>query len=227
MMTTFVAGIDEAGRGPVVGDLFMALVVIDSGQEMFLKALGVKDSKKLSKSRREELFKSIVSVAEVVIVARIPPDAIDRENLNVLEAKTLCQLVIKANSITKLDKIYIDAFTHPDKIKEYISRCLDINKIDNIVVEHGADSLYTVVGAASIVAKVLRDRHIEILKKVYGDFGSGYPSDTRTIDWLKTFYRKHKILPPIVRRSWKTIENVLGTVDNLDRYVKDRKAKSI
>lgn len=217
----YIAGVDEAGRGPLIGDLFMAIVVIDSEQDSFLRSLGVKDSKRLTRSRREELFRYIVGTARVVAVTRITPSAIDRENINTLEIKSLCRLLTKVLTITSIERVYIDAFASPDKIKEHVRPCLKSLSIDNVIAEHGADSLYTVVGAASIVAKVLRDIHVDELKMVYGDFGSGYPSDRRTVDWLKNYYQRHRSIPPIVRRSWKTVENIIRRTHNLDLYIKE------
>lgn len=216
-MRSFVAGIDEAGRGPLIGDMFMAMVIIDGAKEVSLKNMGVKDSKKLTRDRRENLFKIILGIAEAIIVTRIPPEAIDRENLNMLEAKALCKLITKSSRIAEISKIYIDAFAHPDKVKEYIKRCVSTIDLNKIVIEYNADGLYTVVGAASIMAKVLRDKHIEMLKKVYGDFGSGYPSDKRTISWLKTYYQSYSEIPPIVRKSWRTVKNILHRDLNLNR----------
>lgn len=219
---TCIAGVDEAGRGPLIGDLFMAIVVIEADQELFLKSLGVRDSKKLTKSRREELFNYIVSLARVIAVARIPPNVIDKHNINTLEISSLCKLLAKVLSITDVWRIYIDAFASPDKIKEHVKLCVKNLSADKIIAEHGADALHTVVGAASIVAKVLRDRHIEMLKISYGDFGSGYPSDKRTVDWLKNYYQKHRSIPPIVRRSWKTVESIIHRNHTLDHYTKER-----
>jgi ribonuclease HII len=215
----YIAGVDEAGRGPLIGDLFMVMIVLDEEQEKFLKNLGVKDSKKLSKSKREELFKFIISSAETLIVSRLTPGDIDRENLNYLELKTLCKILTKGFNIARIDKVYIDAFADPIKISNFLRQCSKRIDLGKIVAIYKADNMYTVVGAASIVAKVLRDRHIEILKKMYGDFGSGYPSDRSTIEWLKSYYQKYRALPPIIRKSWKTVENVLGHGNALNKYI--------
>jgi len=218
----YIAGVDEAGRGPLIGDLFMALVAIDDGAESLLRSLGVRDSKKLTRKRREELFGYIAGVAEAVLVARVLPSDIDKENINTLEIKTLCRLIAEAYSTIEIDRIYIDAFVDPNKITNYLRKCLEKSHIDNIVAVYDADSTYVVVSAASIIAKVLRDRHIDTLKQIYGDFGSGYPSDERTIDWLKKYYQNYRAIPPIVRKSWKTIENTLGRSHTLDRYTVKR-----
>uniref|UniRef100_A0A7C2Z1J6 Ribonuclease HII n=1 Tax=Ignisphaera aggregans TaxID=334771 RepID=A0A7C2Z1J6_9CREN len=223
----FIAGVDEAGRGPLIGDLFMALVVIDERAEPTLRALGIRDSKKLSKNRREKLFGYIVRIAETVVVSRIPPELIDKENLNILEIRALCRAISKAASIVKIDKVYIDAFAEPTKLRDSVRKCVEDLDHEGVVVIHGADALYTVVGAASIIAKVLRDRYIDSLKTLYGDFGSGYPSDKRTIDWLKSYYATHRSIPPIVRRSWKTVDKVLSGKYTLDKYISRKDQKTV
>ncbi|MEO2151636.1 MAG: ribonuclease HII, partial [Thermococcus sp.] len=77
-----------------------------------------------------------------------------------------------------------------------------------IIAKHRADALFPVVSAASIVAKVTRDREIEKLKAEYGEIGSGYPSDPRTRAFLENYYREHGAFPPIVRRGWKTLKKI-------------------
>ena len=83
-----------------------------------------------------------------------------------------------------------------------------------IVAEHKADSKYIPVAAASILAKVTRDRAIEKLKEAYGEIGSGYPSDPITRRFLEEYYKKHGVFPPIVRKSWKTLEKIEEKLKN-------------
>lgn len=223
-----VAGIDEAGRGPLIGDLFIAMVVIDEKRLPLLEKAGVRDSKKLSRSRREELFTLILSTSAGVFVARVTPDQIDTSNITELEIEAITRLLSRATKIFTLTEVYIDAFTQPHRITHSIDNAgIPASKIR---AECGADAKYVAVAAASIVAKVLRDRYVDQLKVVYGDFGSGYPSDWKTIEWLKRYYTSHGSLPPIVRRSWRTVERVLGlrpaaggaASKTLDKYFKGR-----
>ncbi|MEM1608781.1 MAG: ribonuclease HII, partial [Ignisphaera sp.] len=161
MRTKILAGIDEAGRGPVIGDMFIALVAVESRYLPVLQVAGVKDSKKLSKAKREQLLPIIFSLSSLVIVSRIQPNQIDEYNINVLEMNTILDLVRRARRLVNLEEVYIDAFTDPGKIVE------KVRLVDNdlkIFAEFKADSKYVVVGAASIVAKVLRDKHIYGLK---------------------------------------------------------------
>jgi len=211
-MNVHICGIDEAGRGPLIGDMFIAMIVINTNALKYLENIGVRDSKKLSKEKRIKLFPIIIENSELVLISRLTPSQLDEENINKLELNTVCRLIKESISIVNtINEIYIDAFANPNKLLHYVnSNCIINNRNINIHIEHRADTKYVVVGAASIVAKVLRDTHIDNLKKVYGDFGSGYPSDKKTIEWLRNYYAKHNALPPIVRKSWSTITRVLG-----------------
>ena len=204
-----VAGCDEAGRGPVVGDMFVAMVVLHDDSLPKLHAAGVRDSKKLSPRRREELLPEILDAAEAVAVARVPPSSIDMGNLNRLFTDAVCRLARKVISRGYSPSVlYIDAAGSEDVVSHRVSTCLPQEV--RVVAEHGADARYIPVAAASIVAKVLRDWHIETLKRLYGDMGSGYPSDPRTRAWLESYLREHGKLPPVVRKSWATVRRLLG-----------------
>jgi len=103
------------------------------------------------------------------------------------------------------DVVYVDS---PDVIPERLSNTLRNMTGKDVKAFHKADELYPVVSAASIVAKVERDREIEKIKEVVGDFGSGYASAERTIRFLKDYFRKYGKFPPFVRKSWKTISRI-------------------
>ena len=207
-----ILGVDEAGRGPVVGDMFVACVCIDSSDVGKLVALGVRDSKALDRRRREELFPRILEVAKVVVVARATPREIDSTNLNKLFLDKVVEVVKRALSMYRVGRaeVFIDSAGDPSRVSRAVEASLKgLAKEIRVVAEHGADSRYPVVGAASIVAKVLRDWHIDSLKAIYGDFGSGYPSDPRTREWLERVAREGSI-PPIVRKSWATVRKLLS-----------------
>jgi ribonuclease HII len=76
--------------------------------------------------------------------------------------------------------------------------------------EAKADSIYPVVSAASILAKVRRDRIVAELRDEYGDFGSGYPSDGRTVRFLESWFEEHDTCPPFIRGSWSTVKRIRG-----------------
>ena len=187
------AGIDEAGRGPVIGPMVIAIV---SADEEKLKELGVKDSKKLNPMEREILFEEIVKISKLVDWVVISPEEIDKMNLNELEAKKVAELL---NKHKEIDEIIVDS---PDpnpkkyelRIRKYLKRKV------KIIAENKADERYLLVSAASIVAKVIRDKEIQKIKEKVGiDFGSGYPSDPKTKEALENFYMD---LDPYIRKKW-------------------------
>jgi ribonuclease HII len=107
----------------------------------------------------------------------------------------------------KPDKVYVDASdVLEERFKQHILECLPF-KVD-IVSEHKADRNYVAVSAASIIAKVERDKEIALLGQVYGDFGSGYPSDPRTMDFLESLMKKDDKYPEFIRKSWKPAKKV-------------------
>jgi len=205
-----IAGIDEAGRGPCVGPLVMAIACIEKKDEQSLFDLGVRDSKLLLKKKREDFFPKIKRIVNEYNISKISALKIDalrnRKSLNEIEAMMAGELL---NSLKKKpDLVYVDS---PDiieanfakRIKKYIS-------FDTIIkAEHKADINYPVVSAASILAKVLRDKEIEKLEKTYGKIGSGYSHDETTITFLKNYLHDNNSLPNIVRKSWVTTQNIL------------------
>jgi len=202
-----ICGIDEAGRGPVIGPLVMCGVVVDEEGEESLKSIGVKDSKLLTRKQREVLFdkiKKIIKKHEMII---IPPAEIDMavdgqgaKNLNFLESNKTAEIIKKLSP----DRAYIDC-PSPNlrAYKEHLQGLLKTKT--ELVVAHKADVKYAVVSAASIIAKVTRDREIEKLEKKYGKIGSGYPADPVTQEFLKKNFNSH---PEIFRHSWSTMREL-------------------
>ncbi len=203
-----IAGIDEAGRGPCFGPMTMSIVIMKKENENELAKIGVKDSKEILTKKREILFdelkKYIIEEKTIVITNIEINDLMVKNNLNEIEAIKVAELI--NNIKNKFDVVYVDS---PDGVKgkfeSRIRKYLNKNKKDiKIVAENKADSKYLVVGAASILAKVTRDREIEKLQKKYGDFGSGYPADPKTKTFLEEYFKKNKILPPFSRIFWST-----------------------
>lgn len=201
-----VAGIDEAGRGCVIGPLVIAGVLIRKERMHLLAQLGVKDSKLLSPIKREALATEIVSLAEKYLFVKLLPKEIDRaveskrklHKLNRLEAQTMMQII----NALKPDIAYVDAAdVVEDRFKHHIQEGLTVKT--KIVSKHKADKIYPVVSAASIMAKVERDKEIAALKEEYGDFGSGYPKDQKTMHFLKQWLQTHDEYADCVRKSWK------------------------
>ena len=217
-MQMLIAGIDEAGRGPCFGPMTMSIVVLEKKQEIELKALGVKDSKDVLPNKRETLFDTVKELAvehhTLVIHAIEINDLMAKDNLNEIEAMKVAQVINKLK--TKVEVIYIDSpDTTKGKYEGRIRKYLDEDKQKiKIVSENKADSKYVVVGAASILAKVTRDREIEKLRKEFGDLGSGYPSDPKTKAFLAEYVKKHNALPPFSRIFWSTCTKALEVNDS-------------
>jgi len=195
-----VLGIDEAGRGPVFGPLVMVGFLIDEKKVKTLKEIGVKDSKLLTPHKREELIDQLEDMGEIFIRV-IEPHQIDGFNLNRLEKIATRDIILEARP----DHAIIDAFEK--RLEEKLALSAN-GYTGKVTAEHKADLNYEVVGAASIVAKVMRDREIEKLKENYGDFGSGYPSDPKTAKFVKEMIHNKETLPSFVRKSWDTIRRI-------------------
>jgi len=204
-----ICGIDEAGRGPVIGPLVLAGVCIEEEKIAELEKLGVKDSKLILPSKRKELFDKIISLAKSYKIIKVEAQEIDSRsnvglNINLLEALKCAEIV----DALRPEIAYVDSPTSPraSKFSELICAKLK-NKHVKVISEHKADTKHLVVGAASILAKVTRDDEIEKIKKQVGfNFGSGYPSDERTMKFLEEHWET--TLANYIRKSWGTIKEL-------------------
>ena len=210
-METVIAGCDEAGRGCIIGPLVVAGVSATPAQEKELKKLGVKDSKELPHKKREELAEHIEKIAKDVIVFKVGPCKIDTfkkqgVNLNRVEAMKFADIIRMLNP----HLAYIDApDTNLPKFNAFMKKLVGDGV--EIVAKHKADRDHPVVSAASIIAKVEREIEITKLKEEYGDFGTGYTSDERTIEWLRDWLKNNKEFPEhLVRKSWSTHDMLKG-----------------
>jgi ribonuclease HII len=210
-----IAGIDEAGRGPLVGPMVVAAVVLTKASLEKLAKAGVRDSKRLSRSAREKLAPIIIENSLATIAVVLAPKDLDENNINTLEIKAIERILTSISTILGFcPKTYIDLFAPLEKISNLYSICPDM------VAEYGADARYYVVGAASIVAKVLRDWYIEKIKNLVGDFGSGYPSDPRTREWISSADAEDiKLISPFIRHKWSTLDKLRRYVNTLDKYI--------
>ncbi len=206
-----VSGVDEAGRGSVIGPLVIAGVSLEENDLPKLVDLGVKDSKLLSPQKRETLAKQIRELALNCHVVSLSPVEIDQvvetgkrlHRLNRFEAQAMARVI----TILKPEVVYVDAAdVLADRFGEHIAENLDFKL--KIVSEHKADITYPIVSAASIIAKVERDMEISVLQKKHGNIGCGYPSDSKTIKFLGDWIRKFGSYPDFVRKSWKTSKRV-------------------
>ncbi len=206
------AGIDEAGRGPVLGPLVMAVCSIDERNTHKLVELGVKDSKLLMKAVREDLFEKIKELCEWEIII-VPPTEVDeavnskKDNLNLLEARVAAQLLVKLKKKTVIDKAILDSPTKNTKKFEQTMQGLLPEEM-NLVCENKADLNYPIVAAASILAKVTRDREMERVSELAdADLGSGYMTDPKTHAWLQENYNASY---GFIRRSWASVKNLIS-----------------
>ena len=211
-----IAGVDDAGRGPIIGPLVIAGVLVEESEISKLKALGVKDSKLLSPGRREQLAISIRELAIKCYFESLSPEEIDRvvetggrlRRLNRLEAHTMAKVI----EYLRPDVAYVDASdVLADRFKEHIVEKLAFSV--RIVSEHKADFKYPVVSAASIIAKVERDKAIHELSENYGEIGSGYVTDPNTVAFLKKWLATHGSYPWFVRKSWKPAKALMSASD--------------
>lgn len=202
--------------------MVIAGVTIPKINEKKLEKMGVKDSKLLSPKRREELYSKIEKLSTNISIMSVQPCKIDNYramgiNLDKIEAMRMAQIV----DLTSNGSIYIDSLTqNPKKFKQLIVSFLQ-NKSADLVVENYMDESVPVVSAASIIAKVERDKAIKELKKEVGfDFGVGYSHDARTIQFVENLIKQTKgKLPEYVRKSWVTTEMLLEK--SLQRKLKE------
>ncbi len=191
--------------------MVIAGVTIDPQDENKLRALGVKDSKELTPARREELYKEIERIAKDIFVLKVAACRIDSYrsmgiNLDKIEAMKMAEII----DFNSSKKIFVDGLTqNPKKFKGLISSFVKRNKDAELIVENYMDESIISVSAASIVAKVERDKEIEELKKqVNFNFGVGYPHDPLTIQFMEKIMKEAngKQLPDYIRKSWVTTE---------------------
>jgi ribonuclease HII len=196
-----ICGVDEAGKGAVLGPLVIAGVACaDEGD---CEGFGFRDSKLLSAGKREELFSLIASRFRVAF-SSVPPDEIDlrrtHETMNELLAAEHAGVILQLQARRAyVDACDVNSARYGIAVRGHCGHQCDI------IAEHRADTRYPVVSAASIVAKVMRDRAIDKLRAEYGNIGSGYPSDPATVAFLSSYIDENRCPPACARRSWKTV----------------------
>ncbi len=234
-MNSFIAGIDDATKCPCIGSIFVAGVVADPKTIKRWKKLGVKDSKLVTPKKRTELAKIIQKTAQSYTIQEVTPSMIDNKalNLNQWEMIVVCHAIQDLQKASDVfHQIYIDNWEVTEKhfhdrlnslldesmqnfLQEHnVSLDRDVLRQFEYIAEHYADETYTVVSAASILAKVHSDLQYVEYKEQYGDFGSGSPADPKT----RLFVWHHRKEPlPIIRTSWQTYK----TLSQLDRIEDD------
>ena len=210
-----ICGVDEAGRGPCFGPLVVAGILVENDAE--LVRIGACDSKQLTPHRREQLAPMIQRIASKYEIIVLPAEDIDdlrkSMTLNELEVFVYSKIIEKLRP----DVCYVDAV---DVKEERFGRDIlsHLSYKPRIISEHKADAKYPIVGAASILAKVTRDEHMrkiasELEPRLNLPLGSGYPSDPITKRFLKTWVAQFGSLPPHVRKSWETCQQLIKNKD--------------
>ena len=203
-----ILGLDEAGRGCVLGALVVGGYLWEGEDQAPLRAAGADDSKALTHLRRVEVRERLTPMGTGK-VKLIPATAIDEGNLNQLEEAAFVELVRELSP----DRVYLDAPVHPGGIPRLRARLVATTGVSDWIIEPKADATWPVVGAASIFAKTTRDAELaaieaECVAAGLGSLGSGYPSDPVTRGFLVARMRENRPLPAFVRTRWGTIENL-------------------
>jgi len=223
---THLVGVDEAGRGPVIGPLVVAALAVEAqGGEDRLRGMRVRDSKKLQVARRERLYGELVSFPHAVI--EVPAEDIDAlrtsASMNVLEARLFASVVSElagrlgegARVAVYLDAVDTDELVFARHFRSALAGDPLAARIVHVVSRHEADDTFPVVSAASIVAKGRRERAVARIREELGaDIGSGYPSDRKTIAFLEKWIKEKGGLPPHTRASWETARRLTGRRDS-------------
>ncbi|MBN1169740.1 ribonuclease HII [Candidatus Micrarchaeota archaeon] len=200
-----IIGVDEAGRGPVIGPLVICCAICKRDDEKRLKKTGPKDSKKLTPGQREELYaelRKFVKFRWIEISAEDLNRLMKEMSLNDIEANAMADLIKNEDGDIMIDMPDRYSWTFRERMARFGATKFE--------AEHKADDHYPIVAAASICAKIIRDKKIQEIQKATFDFGSGYPSDTKTIAALND-REKLKKLVPFIRSRWKTIDNLNQT----------------
>ncbi len=212
-------GIDDAGRGPVIGPMVLAGCLVDENAEKEFKKIGVKDSKQLTKKRRDFFEKIIKEKSEIFEVALVYPTEIDTKNykginLNDLEAIKAAEIINKINKGYKKIKVIVDCPSpNINKWRDFLKT--KIENLSNLEIncEHKADRNHVSVSAASVLAKCSREREMDILREKYGnEIGSGYSSDPATCKFLEKYAQKHKE-DGVFRQTWGTWKKACSEIE--------------
>jgi ribonuclease HII len=233
--TTHLVGVDEAGRGPVIGPLVVAAIAVPlEGGEERLRELEVRDSKKLASAKREKLA-PVLEAEYPHHVIEVPAADIDAlrstASLNVIEARIFASAILGV--VAQLGEgavvtAYLDAADASETTFERYVRGAMVDSpgaeaVDGMVCRHEADDTFPVVSAASVLAKSRREGAVAMIQDEVGvDFGSGYPGDQRTVDFLEKWISEKGVLPPHTRASWRTAQRLMdrhgSQVRTLDEF---------
>ncbi|MEE2828650.1 MAG: ribonuclease HII [Myxococcota bacterium] len=207
-------GIDEAGRGCVLGPMVFGAYLVAEADEPGLRELGVRDSKKVSRKRRDLLRPQLEERALAWRTLALQPPDLDKRSLNELGKEAVVSLCREL----KPDVLVLDAPVPPAGIPAYAAAIRSLlaeagHPVDSleIIAENGADDRYPCCAAASILAKTSRDAFLAALAEEQGEgIGSGYPSDPVTVGFLTRLWERDESWPPFVRTKWETARRIVA-----------------
>lgn len=220
----FVLGIDEAGRGPVLGPMvYSAAFCKIESHDAVRSDIGANDSKQLKEIDRERMLKSIEKCNWIGYTGVVLPPAYissgmlgrRKYNLNTMSHDTAIAMIRRAIDVHKVNvkEVYVDTVGKPEFYQDKLEK--EFPRIQKIRVESKADATFPIVGAASIVAKVSRDhlihnwKHLEDNVDIELPTGSGYPGDPKTKQWLREHLDQVFGLPSFARLSWGTSSELM------------------
>ncbi len=208
---TLILGIDDAGRGPVLGPMTLAGVIIDKKDEQTLRNWNAKDSKLLTPKQRGEIKEKIVAQFKYHTEISTPKEIDDHENLNLLEAQKTAKIINELTyELTEKVEVIVDCpSTNIQSWTNDVQKLLKKPEIISLSCEHKADANHPIVSAASIVAKEKREDEVYKLKlSLKTDFGSGYPADPKTKEFITENFNNPKY-KHIIRFSWNTVKKLV------------------
>jgi len=218
-MPELILGVDDAGRGPVIGPMVLAGCLVNDELQSEFKKMGVKDSKQLTSKRSAFLADVIREKAEDFEVAIVYPDEIESNNtngtkLNEVEAIACAQIINRINKGYGKMRVVLDCpSTGINKWKDFLKTKIDDLSNLEVVCEHKADVNHVAVSAASIIAKDVREKEMAILKEKYGhEIGSGYSSDPNTRRFLEKHAKKYQD-DGLFRKTWITWKNASANLE--------------
>jgi ribonuclease HII len=206
---TLTLGIDDAGRGPVLGPMILAGVLIKPEEEKLIKQMGAKDSKLLTPAQRKKIKEQLEKYPHKTELST-PKEIDNHKNLNLLEAEKAAKII---NHLTKdlneKVQVIIDCpSVNTQSWTNDVQKLLTNPKNIQLSCEHKADLHHPIVSAASIIAKEKREDEIYKLKlQLKTDFGSGYPADPKTKDFIKENFNNPKF-KDLIRHSWNTVKKL-------------------
>ena len=217
-----ICAVDESGRGSVIGPLVISIVCVDEDSVKKIASIVTSDREVRDDAVRKLIYmrvKKFIKKLEYVIVdAQVIDYFVNHGLLNELLASYMSLGVANVVEsgltpwIVKIDSPVKKWYVFKKMILDYFNILEIPIPRQNIFVKCGLDEEDPLVALAGVLAKLKRDTIVQQLKKKYGDFGSGYPSDPRTRAWLRKLIEQGQELPPIVRKSWATVESIMEEV---------------